>query len=75
MFAFWNDNLRQLPLGFPALGLLKSARGIIMETILNTLLTINKNYLSDYLEVPEWRDDIWSGNCLLVRRNAMKTRT
>ena len=37
MFAFWQDNRRQLPLGFPALGLPKSARGLLKETILYTI--------------------------------------
>ena len=34
MFAIWQDNLHQLPLGFSALGLLKLARDLQMETIL-----------------------------------------
>jgi hypothetical protein len=37
MFAFWQDNRHQLPLGFPALGLPKSARGLLKETILYTI--------------------------------------
>ena len=34
------------------------------------ILPLNKNYLrnylepKNYLEVPEWQDDSWSGNCL-----------
>ena len=37
MFAFWNYNLCQLPLGYPALGLPKWARGLLKETILYNL--------------------------------------
>ena len=40
MFAFWQDNRRQLPLGFPAVGLLKSARGLLKETTYDFVLTI-----------------------------------
>jgi hypothetical protein len=31
MLAFWQYNLRQSPLGFPALGFLKLARGLLGE--------------------------------------------
>ena len=62
MFAFWQDNRRQLPLGFPALGLPKSARGLLKGTILYTIQTFFDNLYLEFTSFlfVSWKVD--SGN-------------
>jgi hypothetical protein len=49
--------------------MLKSAI-LLPKNSMFRILPLNKNYLrnyldpKNYLEVPEWQDDSWSGNCL-----------
>ena len=49
--------------------MLKSAI-LLPKNSMCPILPLNKNYLrnylepKNYLEVPEWQDDSWSGNCL-----------
>jgi hypothetical protein len=48
--------------------MLKSAI-LLPKNSMCPILPLNKNYLrnylepKNYLEVPEWQDDSWSGNC------------
>ena len=41
------------------------------------LLPLNKNYLEpkNYLEVPEWQDDSWSGNCRYIPGVSVSIKT
>ena len=51
--------------------ILKSAIFILSKKLICPILPLKINYLRDYLEpknyleVPEWQDDSWSGNCLV----------
>ena len=53
--------------------MLKSAI-LLPKNSMCPILPLNKNYLrnyletKNYLEVPEWQDDSWSGNCSYVYR-------
>ena len=53
--------------------MLKSAI-LLPKNSMCPILPLNKNYLrnyletKNYLEVPEWQDDSWSGNCCSCQR-------